>query len=46
VSVGSAISQAAYSLARRAAAELLADGTYAQMEGADSFGSIDGAFSR
>lgn len=44
VSVGQAISQSAYSLARRAAAELITAGTYSTLEGADDAGSIDGAF--
>jgi 2-methylisocitrate lyase-like PEP mutase family enzyme len=46
VSVGTAISQAAYSLAQRAAAELLTAGTYTELEGALDFGSINGAFAR
>ncbi len=45
VSVGQVISQAAYSLARRAAVEVLTAGTYDQLAGADDFGSINGAFS-
>jgi 2-methylisocitrate lyase-like PEP mutase family enzyme len=45
VSVGQAISQSAYSLARRAAAEVLTTGTYDALAGADDFGSINGAFS-
>lgn len=45
VTVGQAISQAAYSLARRAAAEVLTAGTYDALAGADDFGSINGAFS-
>ncbi len=44
VTVGQAISQAAYSLARRAAVEVLTAGTYDQLAGADDFGSINGAF--
>jgi len=46
VSVGTAISQAAYSLAQRAATELLTKGTYSELEGALDFGSINGVFSR
>jgi len=46
VSVGTAISQAAYSLARRAAAELLTAGTYTELEGALDFGGLNGAFIR
>ncbi|TDD84495.1 isocitrate lyase/PEP mutase family protein [Actinomadura rubrisoli] len=46
VSVGTALSQAAYSVAQRAAAELLGKGTYTELEGALDFGSINGAVSR
>ncbi|HEX4833137.1 MAG TPA: isocitrate lyase/phosphoenolpyruvate mutase family protein [Trebonia sp.] len=46
VSVGQMITQAAYSLARRAAAELLATGTYQQLAGADEFGAVNGTFAR
>jgi 2-methylisocitrate lyase-like PEP mutase family enzyme len=45
VTVGQAISQAAYSLARRAAVELLTAGSYDELAGADDFGSVNGAFS-
>ena len=45
VTVGQAISQAAYSLARRAAVEVLTAGTYDELAGADDFGSVNGAFS-
>jgi 2-methylisocitrate lyase-like PEP mutase family enzyme len=44
VTVGQAISQAAYSLARRAAVEVLTAGTYDVLAGSDDFGSINGAF--
>jgi 2-methylisocitrate lyase-like PEP mutase family enzyme len=44
VSLGQAISQAAYTLARKAAAEALTAGTYDWIAGADSFGDINGAF--
>jgi 2-methylisocitrate lyase-like PEP mutase family enzyme len=44
VSLGQAISQAAYSLARRAAVEVLTTGTYDSLAGADDFGSINDAF--
>lgn len=44
VTVGQAIAQSAYSLARRAAAEMLTAGTYGLLDGADDFGSINGAF--
>jgi 2-methylisocitrate lyase-like PEP mutase family enzyme len=46
VSVGTAITQAAYSVARRAAAELLTTGTYTELEGALNFGTINDAFIR
>jgi 2-methylisocitrate lyase-like PEP mutase family enzyme len=44
VSLGQAITQAAYTLARRAAAEVLNAGTYDSIAGADSFGDINRAF--
>jgi 2-methylisocitrate lyase-like PEP mutase family enzyme len=44
VSVGTAIAQAAYSVAQRAAAELLIKGTYTELEGALDYGSINGLF--
>jgi 2-methylisocitrate lyase-like PEP mutase family enzyme len=44
VSLGQAITQAAYTLARRAAAEVLTAGTYGTIASADSFGDINGAF--
>ena len=44
VSLGQAVTQAAYTLARKAAAEVLASGTYDTIAGADSFGDINGAF--
>jgi 2-methylisocitrate lyase-like PEP mutase family enzyme len=46
ISLGQAVSQAAYSLARRAAVEVLTSGTYETLAGADDFGAINGAFSR
>jgi 2-methylisocitrate lyase-like PEP mutase family enzyme len=46
VTVGQMITQAAYSLARRAAAELLATGTYDTLAGADDFGAVNGSFPR
>jgi 2-methylisocitrate lyase-like PEP mutase family enzyme len=46
LSVGTAISQAAYSIAHRAAAELLTRGTYTELEGALDFGALNSAFSR
>ena len=46
VSVGTGISQAAYSVAQRAATELLTKGTYTELEGALDFGKINGMFSR
>jgi 2-methylisocitrate lyase-like PEP mutase family enzyme len=45
VSLGQAISQAAYSLARRAAIEVLTTGAYDSLAGAEDFGSINGTFS-
>jgi 2-methylisocitrate lyase-like PEP mutase family enzyme len=44
VSLGQAITQAAYTLARKAAAEALTFGTYEAIAGADSFGDINGTF--
>jgi len=44
VSLGQAISQAAYTLARKAAAEALSAGTYNAIADADPFGEINGAF--
>lgn len=46
VSVGTAISQAAYTVASRAAAELLTAGTYTELAEALDFGSINAAFAR
>lgn len=45
ITVGQAISQSAYSLARRAAVEMLTTGKYDLLSGADDFGAINGAFS-
>jgi 2-methylisocitrate lyase-like PEP mutase family enzyme len=42
VTVGTAIAQAAYGLARRATAELLATGTYDALEDAAPFGELNG----
>jgi 2-methylisocitrate lyase-like PEP mutase family enzyme len=44
VSLGQAITQAAYTVVRKAAAEALTAGTYDSIAGADSFGDINGAF--
>jgi 2-methylisocitrate lyase-like PEP mutase family enzyme len=44
VSVGQAIAQAAYSLARRAAAEVIGNGTFDVLADADPFGDVNGAF--
>jgi 2-methylisocitrate lyase-like PEP mutase family enzyme len=44
VSVGTAIAQACYTLAGRAATELLSTGSYAALEGALDFGVINGLF--
>ncbi|GAB3162492.1 isocitrate lyase/PEP mutase family protein [Amycolatopsis sp. NPDC004378] len=46
VSVGTAIAQAAYGVARRAAAELLEHGTYGALEGGLDFGAVNGAVTR
>jgi 2-methylisocitrate lyase-like PEP mutase family enzyme len=46
VSVGTAITQAAYTVAGNAAAELFTTGTYAALEAALDFGTIDGLFAR
>ncbi|WP_322779680.1 isocitrate lyase/phosphoenolpyruvate mutase family protein [Frankia sp. Cas4] len=46
VSVGTGISQAAYSVAQRAASELLTKGTYTELDGSLDFGGINGMFSR
>ncbi|WP_028933334.1 isocitrate lyase/PEP mutase family protein [Pseudonocardia spinosispora] len=46
VSVGSGVGQAAYSVARRVADELLTKGTYAALEDAEPFGTLNGAFAR
>ncbi|MHC1559049.1 isocitrate lyase/PEP mutase family protein [Actinomycetospora sp. C-140] len=46
ISLGQAVSQAAYSLARRAAVEVLTRGTYETLAGADDFGAVDGTFAR
>jgi 2-methylisocitrate lyase-like PEP mutase family enzyme len=43
VSVGTALAQTAYGAMRRAAAELLDSGTYAAMEGAVDFGTVNSA---
>lgn len=46
VSVGTAIAQAAYTLAKRAAIELFTTGSYAELEGAADFGTINSLFTR
>lgn len=46
VSLGTALSQSAYSIAQRATIELLTKGTYTELEGALDFGSVNGAVSR
>lgn len=46
VSVGTAIAQAAYSVAERAATELLSHGTYHTLEGGLDFAAINGAVTR
>lgn len=44
VSVGSGITQAAYTVAQRAATELLTKGSYGELDGALGFGDIDPLF--
>jgi 2-methylisocitrate lyase-like PEP mutase family enzyme len=44
VTVGQAIAQAAYSLARRAAVEVIEKGTFDALGDADPFGDVNGAF--
>lgn len=44
VSLGQAISQAAYTVARKAAAEVLGTGTYESIADADPFPEVNGAF--
>ncbi|KQV14833.1 MULTISPECIES: isocitrate lyase/phosphoenolpyruvate mutase family protein [unclassified Kitasatospora] len=46
VSVGTAVAQAAYTLAQRAAAELLGKGTYDELAGALDFGAVNSSFNR
>ncbi|MER5862958.1 isocitrate lyase/phosphoenolpyruvate mutase family protein [Kitasatospora sp. NPDC002040] len=46
VSVGTAVAQAAYTLAQRAAAELVGKGTYEELAGALDFGAVNGSFNR
>ncbi len=46
VSIGTAIAQAAYTLAKRAATELLTTGSYAELEQALDFGTINSLFAR
>jgi 2-methylisocitrate lyase-like PEP mutase family enzyme len=46
VSTGTAIAQAAYTLAKRAATELLTAGSYAALEEALDFGTINSLFTR
>lgn len=46
VSVGTGISQAAYTLAQRVATELLTEGTYGELEGALDFGTMNGLFTK
>jgi len=45
VSVGTGVAQAAYSVAHRAAVEMLTQGTYTELGGALDFGTINGLFS-
>jgi 2-methylisocitrate lyase-like PEP mutase family enzyme len=46
VSIGTAITQAAYSLARHAAAEMFTTGSYTELEEALDFGTINSLFAR
>ena len=46
VSIGTAIAQAAYTLAQRAATELLTTGNYTKLEDAFDFGTINSLFAR
>ncbi|MCC8250074.1 isocitrate lyase/PEP mutase family protein [Saccharothrix luteola] len=46
VSLGTAVAQAAYSLAHRATEEALTKGTYTELDGALDFGAVDGVFTR
>jgi 2-methylisocitrate lyase-like PEP mutase family enzyme len=46
VTVGTAIAQAAYTLAERAAAEMLTKGTYAELEQSLDFGTLNALFGR
>lgn len=46
VSIGTAIAQAAYTLANRAATELFTTGSYAELEAALDFGTINSLFAR
>jgi 2-methylisocitrate lyase-like PEP mutase family enzyme len=46
VSLGTAIAQSAYTLAQRAATEVLTKGTYHELGGALDFGTLNGLFAR
>jgi 2-methylisocitrate lyase-like PEP mutase family enzyme len=46
VSTGTAIAQAAYTLAKRTATELLTTGNYTELEEAFDFGTINSLFAR
>jgi 2-methylisocitrate lyase-like PEP mutase family enzyme len=46
VSLGTAVAQAAYALAQRAATEVLTKGTYYELEDAIDFGTLNGFFAR
>ncbi|MDX3656450.1 isocitrate lyase/phosphoenolpyruvate mutase family protein [Streptomyces sp. ID05-26A] len=46
VSLGSAVAEAAYAVARRAAEEMLAKGTYDSVEGGIDYGDLNALFSR
>jgi 2-methylisocitrate lyase-like PEP mutase family enzyme len=44
VSLGTAVTQAAYALAQRAATEVLTKGTYDELDGALDYGTLNGFF--
>lgn len=46
VSLGTAVTQSAYTLAQRAATEVLTKGTYDELRGAIDFGTLNGFFAR
>ncbi len=46
VSLGTAVTQSAYTVAQRAATEVLTKGTYQELEGALDFDALNGFFAR